>query len=227
MVWGSETRCSVLTWLFLRCLGMDHRRMHLSIFYSLLCRLLAAVPSARSDRRAGAARPQQGRRSAGLATRERRVRRQIPRVHDMPADRAWLAAVSLLLPRRRWTEVFPVTPVTILAGTAGWSQGKGTTPRTAEWDVHRPQQQSTSSSSAGQRTIPPGASAGVQGELVGLGHRIAASTVWQILHDAGINPAPRRSGPTLAPVPHRAHEGRPGRWISCPWTPCFSPGSTR
>jgi transposase InsO family protein len=36
----------------------------------------------------------------------------------------------------------------------------------------------------------------VQGELVRLGHPIAASTVWQILHDAGINPAPRRTGPT-------------------------------
>jgi transposase len=36
----------------------------------------------------------------------------------------------------------------------------------------------------------------VQGELVKLGHPIAASTVWQILHDAGIDPAPRRAGPT-------------------------------
>ena len=36
----------------------------------------------------------------------------------------------------------------------------------------------------------------VQGELVKLGHRIAASTVWQIMHDAGIDPAPRRTGPT-------------------------------
>ena len=36
----------------------------------------------------------------------------------------------------------------------------------------------------------------VQGELVKLGHPIAASTVWQILHDAGIDPASRRTGPT-------------------------------
>jgi len=36
----------------------------------------------------------------------------------------------------------------------------------------------------------------VQGELVRLGHPIAASTVWQILHDAGIGPVPRRTGPT-------------------------------
>ena len=36
----------------------------------------------------------------------------------------------------------------------------------------------------------------MQGELVRLGHPIAVSTVWQILHDAGIGPAPRRTGPT-------------------------------
>jgi hypothetical protein len=34
----------------------------------------------------------------------------------------------------------------------------------------------------------------IHGELVGLGHKVAPSTVWQILKDAGIDSAPRRSG---------------------------------
>lgn len=36
----------------------------------------------------------------------------------------------------------------------------------------------------------------IHGELAGLGVTVAPSTVWQILTDAGIPPAPRRSGPT-------------------------------
>ena len=36
----------------------------------------------------------------------------------------------------------------------------------------------------------------VHGELAGLGHKLAPSTVWQILKDAGIGPAPTRSGQT-------------------------------
>ena len=36
----------------------------------------------------------------------------------------------------------------------------------------------------------------IHGELAGLGYKIAPATVWQILKDAGIDPAPRRSGQT-------------------------------
>jgi putative transposase len=32
-----------------------------------------------------------------------------------PADWLWLTALSSLLPRRRWAQVFPVTPATLLA----------------------------------------------------------------------------------------------------------------
>ena len=41
--------------------------------------------------------------------------RQVARVRYTPADRAWLAALSRLLPPRRWAAIFPVTPATILA----------------------------------------------------------------------------------------------------------------
>jgi hypothetical protein len=36
----------------------------------------------------------------------------------------------------------------------------------------------------------------LQGELASLGYSVAASTVWKILHQAGVDPAPRRCGPT-------------------------------
>jgi putative transposase len=34
----------------------------------------------------------------------------------------------------------------------------------------------------------------IHGELTGLGHKLAPSSVWQILKDAGIDPAPVRAG---------------------------------
>ena len=36
----------------------------------------------------------------------------------------------------------------------------------------------------------------IHGELTDLGYKLAPSTVWQILKDAGIDPAPRRAGQT-------------------------------
>jgi hypothetical protein len=50
----------------------------------------------------------------------------------------------------------------------------------------------------------------IQGELTRLGHPIAASTVWEILHAVGIDPAPRRAGAHAAGVP-----GRPGARDHC------------
>ena len=124
------------------------------------------------------------------------LRRQIARVPYTPADRVWLAALSRLLPRWRWSEVVPVTPATILVWhrrlvscswdyTARRRPGRPSTPVAIRKLVIR---MATENLTWGHRRV--------QGELVRLGHRIAASTVWQILHDAGLDPAPRRSGPT-------------------------------
>jgi hypothetical protein len=43
------------------------------------------------------------------------LRRHAGRVRYEPADRAWFAALARLVPRRRWPEVFPMTPATLLA----------------------------------------------------------------------------------------------------------------
>jgi putative transposase len=43
------------------------------------------------------------------------LRRQVSRLRYQPADRLWLAALSRLISRRWWGEVFTVTPATLLA----------------------------------------------------------------------------------------------------------------
>ena len=40
------------------------------------------------------------------------LRRQISRVRYQRSDRLWLSALSRLIPQRRWSEVFTVTPAT-------------------------------------------------------------------------------------------------------------------
>jgi hypothetical protein len=43
------------------------------------------------------------------------LRRHVGRVRYEPADRVWLTALARLIPRTRWSHVFPVTPATLLA----------------------------------------------------------------------------------------------------------------
>ena len=52
------------------------------------------------------------------------LRRHAGRVRYDPADRVWFAALARLLPRDRWTEVFPVTPATLLAWHRKLAAGK-------------------------------------------------------------------------------------------------------
>ena len=56
------------------------------------------------------------------------LRRQIGRVRYQPGDRLWLSALSRLVPRRRWGEVFAVTPARCSPGIGGSSDANGTTP---------------------------------------------------------------------------------------------------
>jgi putative transposase len=124
------------------------------------------------------------------------LRRQAGRVRYQPGDRLWLAALSRLIPRRRRSEVSAVTPATLLA----WHRRLIARKR----DYSQRRSPGRPSTAAAIRTLVIRMATGnpgwghrrVQGELVKLGHPIAASTVWQILHDAGIGPAPRRTGPT-------------------------------
>lgn len=114
-----------------------------------------------------------------------------------PADRFWLAALSGLIPRRRWREVFPVTPGTLpawhrrfIAAKWDYSARRARTgrPPTKAALKKLVLQLAHENAAWGHRRI--------QGELARLGHPIAASTVWEILHAASIDPAPRRTGPT-------------------------------
>jgi putative transposase len=126
------------------------------------------------------------------------LRRQISGpVRYEHADRLWLATLSSLIPRRRWKEIFPVTPGTLLAWhrrfvAAKWDYSAQCTrtgrPPTKAALKKLILQLACENAQWGHRRI--------QGELARLGHPIAASTVWEILHTAGIDPAPRRTGPS-------------------------------
>jgi putative transposase len=115
-------------------------------------------------------------------------------------DRAWLALLAGTLPAERLAGLrLIVTPATILRWhhdivRRRWARlsrrgrsGRPPMPRTVRSAVLRLARENES---WGYRRI--------HGELAGLGIIVAPSTVWQILKDAGIDPAPRRDGPGWA-----------------------------
>src|SRR5690242_4663801 len=132
------------------------------------------------------------------------LQRRTPRPQITWSDRAVIAALARLLPARHRPGL-GVTPATI--------------PRWHRYLVRR--RRTTRPVRAGHPAIPAGVRAlivrvaaenptwgyrRVHGELAGLGYQIGASTVWTILHAAGIDPAPRRVGPTWAQFLHaQAH----------------------
>jgi transposase InsO family protein len=92
--------------------------------------------------------------------------------------------------------VFPVTPATILRWHRRLVARKWTYTHRRRWG--RLPTATTVKKLILQmaRDNPSWGHRRIQGELARLGHKIAPSTVWEILPAAGIDPAPRRSGPS-------------------------------
>jgi putative transposase len=119
------------------------------------------------------------------------LRRQINRPAINDDDRALLGAIVAALPRPRRTG-WIVAPDTLLRWhrrriARHWTdatRGPGRPPTSIE--IRRLVLRLASENPTwGYRRI--------HGELAGLGHRIASSTVWEILKASGIDPAPERS----------------------------------
>jgi transposase len=127
------------------------------------------------------------------------LQRRQPRRPDLDwADRALLATLLAVIPKaRRQGLRLLVTPDTILrwhrdivrrrwaARSMRGRTGRPTTRRNIKVLVLRL-----------ARENPGWGYRRIHGELAGMGVKIAASTAWEILKNAGIDPAPRRSGPT-------------------------------
>jgi putative transposase len=122
------------------------------------------------------------------------LRRTNPRPKTSWLDRAVLSALSRLLPVPL-RQVRLVSPRTLLRWHAQLVARRWTYPH------RRPGRPPTAEAIRAlvlrmARENPRWGYRRIHGELVGLGHSVAASTVWKIMKDAGLDPAPRRSGPT-------------------------------
>jgi hypothetical protein len=110
------------------------------------------------------------------------------------ADRALIAALARLLPTRRRLGLL-VTPATILRWHRRLVSRRWTTQPAPRGRPAIPEglralavRLATENPTWGYRRI--------HGELAGLGYQIGASTIWRVLHSAGIDPSSRRAGPS-------------------------------
>ena len=137
--------------------------------------------------------------------------RERPRAHSRLTwpDRAWLVLLTGTVPAERLAAMrLIVTPGTILRWHRDivcrrWARlsrrgrsGRPLTRRNVRSVVLRLARENES---WGYRRI--------HGELAALGIRVAPSTVWQILKNAGVSPAPRRDGPGWAEFPRSQAQG--------------------
>jgi putative transposase len=118
------------------------------------------------------------------------LERQVARPQLGATDRALLAAFSRALPRSAWSS-FLVRPATVLrwhrelvARRWTYSHRRPGRPGTPVGVRELVLRLARENAGWGYRRI--------QGDLVGLGISIAPSTVWTILREAGVEPAPRR-----------------------------------
>jgi putative transposase len=126
-----------------------------------------------------------------LRHRLRVLERQVARPQLTQADRALLAAFSRVLSRRAWKRSAFVTPATLLRWHRELVARRWTYPH------RRPGRPPTAAEVRElvvrlARENPSWGYRRIQGELVGLGVKLAASTVGTILKEAGIEPAPKR-----------------------------------
>ena len=119
------------------------------------------------------------------------LRRQIDRPELTDADRSLLGAIAAALARPSRTG-WLVTPDTLLR----WHRRR----IARHWtQPQRPPGRPSTSAELRRLALRLAAEnltwgyRRIHGELAGLGHRLAASTVWQILNNARIDPAPTRS----------------------------------